>query len=262
MAVNNQIARRTAAPAATKSEVVEFKCGDETIKLSPAIVRKYLVNGGGPVTDQEVAMFIGLCKYQHLNPFLREAYLIKYGERNAATIVTGKEAITKRAMRNERYAGQQAGVVLYNSDTRDLEYRTGSMVMQGEKLVGGWAKVYVKGYDVPIEAAVSFDEYVGTKSDGSINSQWSKKPATMIRKVALMQALREAFPEDLGGMYSSEEVGTDIDDGSLAPLEQPEDPQQPPQPETIQNPEDQQNTPPWPAEEPVQATIDDLQGVF
>lgn len=228
MAVKNSITNRP------KEAVTEFKVGEESIKLSPGIVRKYLVNGDGNVTDQEIMMFIGLCKYQHLNPFLREAYLIKYGNQ-AATIVTGKEAITKRAMRNERFAGQQAGVVVYIADTDELEYRHGSMVMKerSEILVGGWAKVFVKGYDVPIEAVVSFDEYVGRKKDGSVNSQWAKKPATMIRKVALMQALREAFPEDLVGMYATEEMGVSFDESAVAPVEQPDVIQ----PETQQQPE-------------------------
>ena len=39
-----------------------------------------------------------------------------------------------------------------------------------------------------------------------MNSQWKSKPATMIRKVAVVQALREAFPEDFGGLYSEEEL--------------------------------------------------------
>lgn len=54
---------------------------------------------------------------------------------------------------------------------------------------------------------MSFDEYAGRKKDGSLNGQWSKKPATMIRKVALVQALREAFPKTFGGLYSAEEQG-------------------------------------------------------
>ena len=54
---------------------------------------------------------------------------------------------------------------------------------------------------------VSFDEYAGRKKDGSLNSQWSKKPATMIRKVAQVQALREAFPSNLAGLYTAEEQG-------------------------------------------------------
>lgn len=203
------------------SKVVEYKCGEEMVKLSPNIIRRYLVNGNGNVTDQELVMFLNLCRFQHLNPFLREAYLIKFGNQPAA-IVTGKDAITKRAMRNSKYAGQQAGVVIFHEESGELEYRTGSLMMPGETLVGGWAKVYVKGYDVPIEAAVSLQEYIGTKNDGTVNGQWAKKPATMIRKVALVQALREAFPEDLGGMYASEEMGVEFDEvAASAPVEVP-----------------------------------------
>lgn len=222
MAVNNRIAQR---PQQQNDKVVEYKCGEETVKLSPSIIRNYLVSGNGNVTDQEIGMFLNLCRFQHLNPFLREAYLIKFGNQ-PATIVTGKEAITKRAMRNPTYAGQQAGIVIWDSESGELEYRPGSLLMNGEQLVGGWAKVYVKGYDVPIEAVVSFNEYVGTKGDGTINGQWAKKPATMIRKVALVQALREAFPEDLGGLYASEEVGVDFDETAMAPvdMEQPQEP--------------------------------------
>ena len=211
MAISNNLNPRK--PMADKP--IEYKCGDEIVKLSPSIIRNYLVNGNGDATDQEVAMFLNLCRFQHLNPFLREAYLIKFGNQ-PATIVTGKDAITKRAMRNPKYAGQQAGVVIFKPDTGELEYRTGSLVIQGEVLAGGWAKVFVKGYDVPIEVSVSYQEYVGTTKNGEINSQWSKKPATMIRKVALVQALREAFPEDLGGLYASEEMNIDLDEAAVA----------------------------------------------
>lgn len=217
MAINNSLQKK---PVPDKP--VEYKCGEETVKLSPAIIRNYLVNGNGEVTDQEIVMFLNLCRFQHLNPFLREAYLIKFGNQ-PATIVTGKDAITKRAMRNPKYAGQQAGVVV-RTESGELDYRNGSLLLSDEELVGGWAKVYVKGYEVPIEAVVSYQEYVGTTKDGTVNSQWSKKPATMIRKVALVQALREAFPEDLGGMYASEEMNLDFDETSMAaPVEIPQE---------------------------------------
>lgn len=220
MAVTNSIKNQPQKGMTDKS--VEYKCGEETVKLSPTIIRNYLVNGNGNVTDQEVVMFLNLCRFQHLNPFLREAYLIKFGNQ-PATIVTGKDAITKRAMRNPRFAGQQAGVVIFHPESGELEHRNGSLVMTDEQLVGGWAKVYVKDYNVPIEAVVSFSEYVGTKNDGTINGQWSKKPATMIRKVALVQALREAFPEDLGGLYASEEMNIDLDEtATAAPIEIPQ----------------------------------------
>lgn len=217
-AVNNSIAKKPQQ----NDKVVEYMCGEELVKLSPSIIRNYLVNGNGSVTDQEVGMFLNLCRFQHLNPFLREAYLIKFGNQ-PATIVTGKEAITKRAMRNPKYSGQQAGIVIFHEDSGEFEHRPGALLMLGEKLVGGWAKVYVKGYEVPIEAVVSYDEYVGLTKEGTVNGQWAKKPATMIRKVALVQALREAFPEDLGGMYASEEVGVEINESAMAPIETPTD---------------------------------------
>ena len=248
MAVNNSIA----AKKLPDDRTVEYQVGDESVKLSPTIVRSFLTNGNGQVTDQEVTMFINLCRYQHLNPFLREAYLIKFGNQ-PATIVTGKDAIMKRAMRNPAYAGQQAGVVILHPESGELENRMGSLVMKGEQLVGGWAKVYVKGYQVPIETAVSFDEYVGLKNDGTINGQWAKKPATMIRKVALTQALREAFPEDLGGLYAPEEMGDaaatiDADPQQVAPIVIDEQ-QQPPQP--IAEPQEQPLM-------PEQQTLEDL----
>ena len=83
---------------------------------------------------------------------------------------------------------------------------------------------------------VSFDEYAGKKKDGSLNSQWSKKPATMIRKVAAVQALREAFPQSFAGMYVAEEMGTaepeyaagDVIDPQTQPvIDQTTDAQQP-----------------------------------
>ena len=75
--------------------------------------------------------------------------------------------------------------------------------------MGGYAKVFRRDRTHSYCVEVSFDEYAARKKDGSLNSQWSKKPATMIRKVALVQALREAFPENFSGLYSEEEAGTE-----------------------------------------------------
>lgn len=201
MAVSNTLAAKKQAPAAA---VTEYESNGEVVKLSPQTIRNYLVSGGGAVTDQEIMMFMSLCRFQHLNPFLKEAYLIKYGN-SPATIVTGKDVFTKRAKRNKDYAGKQAGIIVTDS-TGAVEEREGTLVLPGETIVGGWAKVYIKGYEKPEYAAVSFNEYAGRKSNGELNSQWASKPATMIRKVALVQALREAFPEDYSGLYSPEEI--------------------------------------------------------
>ena len=135
-------------------------------------------------------------------------------------MVTSKEALLKRAMRNPRYKGHEAGVIVRNTESGKIEYRKGSFVLDDEELIGGWAKTYVEGYSVPIEAAVSFREYAGLKNDGTLNSMWAGKPGTMIRKTALVSSLREAFPEDLGGLYASEEVGVEFDEtAAAAPVE-------------------------------------------
>lgn len=208
---------------------IEYDSNGTQVKLSPSIVRNYLVNGNGAVSDQEVVMFLNLCKAQRLNPFLREAYLVKYGS-SEATIVTGKEVFTKRARRNKNFSGQQAGVIVLK-DGGEIESRIGTLVLDGETLVGGWAKIFIKGDDIPTEMTVSFNEYVGRKSDGTVNAQWAKKPATMIRKVALVQALREAFPEEFQGMYAQEE--TDMSDALVpdVPVSIPEPAAQPQLPE-------------------------------
>lgn len=201
MAVQNTLAPKTKA-----NQVTEYESNGETVKLSPQTIRNYLVRGDGKVTDQEVMMFLSLCKFQHLNPFLKEAYLIKFGN-SPATIVTGKEVFTKRAKRNPNYTGKQAGIILQDKQSGVIIEREGTMYLpEQENLVGGWAKVYINGYTQPEYASVSFDEYAGRKSNGELNSQWATKPATMIRKVALVQALREAFPEDYTGLLSPEEI--------------------------------------------------------
>ena len=190
------------------NSMVQYDSGDTQVKLSPSIIRNYLVNGGGEVTDQEVVMFLNLCKAQRLNPFLKEAYLLKLGSR-PATIVTGKEVFTKRARREKDFRGFQAGVIVLKHDG-EVENRIGTLTLTNETLVGGWAKVFIDGYDVPIEITVALDEYIGVKKDGTVNSQWDKRPGTMIRKVALVQALREAFPEQLQGMYAQDEMDVEV----------------------------------------------------
>lgn len=217
MAVNNTLAQKGT------DQSVSFSAGNEMVTLSLRVVRDYLVSGDKEkVSMQELVMFLNLCKFQHLNPFLREAYIVKYGN-EPATIVTGKDAFAKRAQRNKEYKGVQAGVIVQKEDGT-TENRIGSLSLPGEKLIGGWAKVYVNGYDVPIETAVSFEEYIGRKKDGSVNRQWTTKPATMIRKVAYVQALREAFPDDFAGMYEAEEMGVDANLLPDAPVELPSAP--------------------------------------
>lgn len=83
---------------AENTQIVEYESNGEMVKISPTMIKRYLVSGGGNVSDGEVMMFMSLCRYQHLNPFLREAYLIKYGSNDPATIVTGKDVLQREPM--------------------------------------------------------------------------------------------------------------------------------------------------------------------
>lgn len=195
------------APQAKKSDLITYSSNGEDVQLSIGRIKKYLVNGGGQITDDEAVMFLSLCRYQHLNPFLREAYLIKYGSNSPATIVTGKDVFLKRAQRNPDFAGLQCGVIVRDNASGMITEREGTFYLEdSETLVGGWAKVYIKNRAIPFYESVRLSEYIGRKKSGEINDQWSKRPATMIRKVALVHALKEAFPDDLGGLYAQEEI--------------------------------------------------------
>ena len=217
MAINNTlVARKT-------EEAVVFNAGGKEVKLSPEIVKRYLVSGDpNAVTAEEVQMFIELCKFNQLNPWLKEAYLIKFGG-NPATLVVGKEAYMKRAEAHEMFDGCESGVIVLTIDNQ-ITYRVGTVILEGEKIIGGWAEVYRKDRNHSTRNEVSFREYAGFTKDGKLNRQWASKPATMIRKVALVQALREAFPSTYGAMYTAEEQGYNEEETAVKEIPQQEEP--------------------------------------
>lgn len=204
MAIKNSL---TPKKQASEEQAVVFQSNGMEVKLTPNLVRNYMVSGNkDAVTFQEVAMFMNLCKFSGLNPWLKEAYCIKYGS-EPATMVVGKEAFQKRAESHPAYDGAEAGIIVFDPESGEIIYRKGTMKLPDEEIIGGYAEVWRKDRTHSTRIEVSFDEYAGKKKDGTLNGQWSKKPATMIRKVALVQALRETFPATFGGMYTAEEQG-------------------------------------------------------
>lgn len=159
-------------------------------------------------TIAECRIFLETCKQYHLNPFTKEAYLIHYDNKNgdtASTIVLGKTCYMKMAEAHPQYDGFEAGVIVMDEAAGELIHREGSIVYQGETLVGGWAKTYRKDRSRPFYEGVNFSEYDTKKS------LWVTKPATMIRKVALVHTLREAFPATFGGLIDESEVPVDAE---------------------------------------------------
>ena len=156
-------------------------------------------------TDQETMIFLKLCQARNLNPFLKEAYLIKYDSGKPAQMVVGKDKFTKTAEEHPQFDGFKAGIIVSVEDgiveREGTFYRKG----KGEELLGGWAEIYRKDRKMPFKQTVSLQEF----DKGMAN--WKTMPGTMIRKVALVQALRECFATDLAGCYDSAEMDQSID---------------------------------------------------
>lgn len=178
---------------------MQFEVNGETVKLSGAMVKDYLVRGNGDVSDQELVMFMNLCKFQKLNPFLNEAYLIKFGSQPAQIIVS-KEAFMKRAENHPKYEGFEAGIIVERKG--ELVEVEGAVKLTEDKLIGGWAKIYRSDRKKPITTRISLDEF----SKGQ--ATWKAMPLNMIRKSAIVNAQREAFPDTLGALYTEDDALT------------------------------------------------------
>lgn len=177
--------------------VVNIKGPDgKDVKITKKILNDTICRGM-QISDSDMVQFLTLCQVNQLNPFLREAYLVKYGSQ-PAQMITSKDAFMKRADRCQDFEGIESGVIGMNEQDviKDFE---GAFLPPKWQLIGGWAKVYRSGRR-PYVQRVALSEY------NKKQSTWNAMPLSMIRKVAEVQALREAFPNNLSGLYISNEM--------------------------------------------------------
>lgn len=188
-----------------ETNIIEYTADDGTnLKLTPSIVQNYIVGNKAKITDQEFVLFAALCKARKLNPLTKEAYLIKYGDQPAQLVVS-KDAILKRAIKHPMFNGKESGIITKNQDGIYTE-RQGCFCPSDEKLEGGWCRVYRKDREYPEYMSVSLNEVAQKTKDGKMNNFWTTKTATMLEKVAKVRALREAFVDELAGMYEADEM--------------------------------------------------------
>ncbi len=184
------------------NSVVSYKTeSGQVISLDKETVKNYLC-GGKNVTDQEFMLFASMAKEYRANPFLKEVYIVKYGD--TANIFAGLSFFNKRADANPDFDGIEDGVIAL-APNGDVKYLDGTFVPSGYKLAGGWAKVYRKSKKYPKYVTLNLKEYAKTDKDGNMISNWKVMPAVMINKCAKVAALREAFPKDFAGIYTEEE---------------------------------------------------------
>ena len=168
--------------------VVSLKPQEEEMELSIEDIKKYIAPGA---TDKELFMFMNIAKAYKLNPFKREIHFVKYGN-NPGQIIVGYETYLKRAERTGLLDGWEVKIV-------DMGKPTERAVIT----------IYRKDRSHPFVWEVYRREF--DKGQAS----WKTMPHFMLKKVAIAQGFRLAFPEDLGGMpYIAEEI-TDITSENL-----------------------------------------------
>ena len=142
-------------------------------------------------TDSELKLFLYQCKRTGLDPLVRQIYAIRRGDK--MTIQTSIDGFRVIAERSKKYAGQDEPEFAYNPDGSLLSCKV---------------RVYRWRLGQRYQASVGvafWNEYVQAYN-GKPSGLWAKMPHTMLSKVAEALALRKAFPQDLSGIYTADEM--------------------------------------------------------
>lgn len=168
-------------------------------------------------TNGDLAVFFHQCQRTGLDPFARQIYMIGRKERGQIkqTIQTGIDGFRLIARRSGQLDGYE-DTLWCGADGQWVD-----VWLKSEQPAAAKVTVIRNGGRFP--AVALFSEYAGTKFDGGLTKMWETKGALMLAKCAEALALRKAFPQDLSGLYTSDEMqpANVIDeDGNPAPPQQ------------------------------------------
>jgi phage recombination protein Bet len=166
-------------------------------------------------SEGDCLRFANLCKGRELNPWTGDCFMIGFDSQGGANfeLITAYQALLKRAENSSAFDGIEGGVVVLVDGKQ--EHRKGCLVGKNEVIVGGWAKAYRQDRRIPHESVIDFKVY------DTGRSRWAKDPAGMITKCAKAAALREAFPNQVGGLYLQEELDRVHEDAEMGAVMEP-----------------------------------------
>lgn len=167
-----------------------------------ALVRNTVAKGA---TEDEFKFFLAVCGRTGLDPFTKQIYLVKRWDSQAGkdvmAIQTGIDGYRLIAQRSAEYQGQ-VGPWWCGPDGAWREIWTAAEPPFAAK-VGIWRK----GFREPLYSTARWDAYVQTKKDGKPNRFWTMMGPEQLAKCAEALVLRKAFPNELSGLYTREEMG-------------------------------------------------------
>ena len=209
---NPNAAGQTAASIGRTSIVLRDKLTPEQIDL----LKRTVATGA---SDDEFALFLHQCERTGLNPFARQIYCIgrraKDDQGNWTTAMVtqvGIDGFRLIAERSHGYRGQTVPMFY------DVAGNAREVWLDTKKPpVACKLGVYKEGFEEPLYVVALYEEYVQRKRDNQPNAMWAGKPTVMLAKCAEAMALRKAFPQELSGLYTEEEIPPDLTDEEQKP---------------------------------------------